>query len=159
MCIRDRTLIGKKGKNQGSMRDVPAEEVTDYASEDADLALQLKKIFDKELNENGVKDIFNDIEFPIINVLADMEKEGINIDSSYLSKLDKEFDIELSKLKGGIFEMSGEEFNLNSPKQLGDILFEKLKLVSKPKKTKTGQYSTSEEVLSCLLYTSDAADE
>ena len=144
------TLIGKKGKNQGSMRDVPAEEVTDYASEDADLALQLKKIFDKELNENGVKDIFNDIEIPIINVLADMEKEGINIDSSYLSKLDKEFDIELSKLKGGIFEMSGEEFNLNSPKQLGDILFEKLKLVSKPKKTKTGQYSTSEEVLSGL---------
>ena len=144
------TLIGKKGKNQGSMRDVPAEEVTDYASEDADLALQLKKIFDKELNENGVKNIFNDIEIPIINVLADMEKEGINIDSSYLSKLDKEFDIELSKLKGGIFEMSGEEFNLNSPKQLGDILFEKLKLVSKPKKTKTGQYSTSEEVLSGL---------
>ncbi len=144
------TLIGKKGKNQGSMRDVPAEEVTDYASEDSDLALQLKKIFDKELNENGVKDIFNDIEIPIINVLADMEKEGINIDSSYLSKLDKEFDIELSKLKGGIFEMSGEEFNLNSPKQLGDILFEKLKLVSKPKKTKTGQYSTSEEVLSGL---------
>ena len=144
------TLIGKKGKNQGSMRDVPAEEVTDYASEDADLALQLKKIFDKELNENGVKNIFNDIEIPIINVLADMEKEGINIDSSYLSKLDKEFEIELSKLKGGIFEMSGEEFNLNSPKQLGDILFEKLKLVSKPKKTKTGQYSTSEEVLSGL---------
>ena len=144
------TLIGKKGKNQGSMRDVPVEEVTDYASEDADLALQLKKIFDKELNENGVKDIFNDIEIPIINVLADMEKEGINIDSSYLSKLDKEFEIELSKLKGGIFEMSGEEFNLNSPKQLGDILFEKLKLVSKPKKTKTGQYSTSEEVLSGL---------
>ena len=144
------TLIGKKGKNQGSMRDVPVEEVTDYASEDADLALQLKKIFDKELNDNGVKDIFNDIEIPIINVLADMEKEGINIDSSYLSKLDKEFEIELSKLKGGIFEMSGEEFNLNSPKQLGDILFEKLKLVSKPKKTKTGQYSTSEEVLSGL---------
>ena len=144
------TLIGKKGKNQGSMRDVPVEEVTNYASEDADLALQLKKIFDKELNDNGVKDIFNDIEIPIINVLADMEKEGISIDSSYLSKLDKEFEIELSKLKRGIFEKSGAEFNLNSPKQLGDILFEKLKLVSKPKKTKTGQYSTSEEVLSSL---------
>ena len=144
------TLIGKKGKNQGSMRDVPVEKVTDYASEDADLALQLKKIFDKELNDNGVKDIFNDIEIPIINVLADMEKEGISIDSSYLSKLDKEFEVELSKLKKGIFEKSGEEFNLNSPKQLGDILFEKLKLVSKPKKTKTGQYSTSEEVLSSL---------
>ena len=144
------TLIGKKGKNQGSMRDVPVEEVTNYASEDADLSLQLKKIFDKELNDNGVKDIFNDIEIPIINVLADMEKEGISIDSSYLSKLDKEFEVELSKLKKGIFEKSGEEFNLNSPKQLGDILFEKLKLVSKPKKTKTGQYSTSEEVLSSL---------
>ena len=144
------TLIGKKGKNQRSMRDLPVEEVTDYASEDADLALQLKKIFDKELNENGVKNIFNDIEIPIIEVLADMEKEGISINSSYLSKLDEEFEIDLNKLKSGIFEKSGAEFNLNSPKQLGDILFEKLKLVSKPKKTKTGQYSTSEEVLSAL---------
>ena len=144
------SLIGKKGKNQKSMRDIPIDEVTNYASEDADLSLQLKYIFDKELESNGVKDIFHEIEIPIINVLSDMEKEGINIDSAYLSKLEQEFEKDLNKLKKDIFNQSGEEFNLNSPKQLGDILFDKLKLVSKPKKTKTGQYSTSEEVLSSL---------
>ena len=144
------SLIGKKGKNQKSMRDIPIDEVTNYASEDADLSLQLKYIFDKELESNGVKDIFHEIEIPIINVLSDMEKEGINIDSTYLNKLEQEFEKDLNKLKKDIFNQSGEEFNLNSPKQLGDILFDKLKLVSKPKKTKTGQYSTSEEVLSSL---------
>ena len=144
------SLIGKKGKNQKSMRDIPINEVTNYASEDADLSLQLKYIFDKELESNGVKDIFREIEIPIINVLSDMEKEGINIDSTYLNKLEQEFEKDLNKLKKDIFNQSGEEFNLNSPKQLGDILFDKLKLVSKPKKTKTGQYSTSEEVLSSL---------
>ena len=144
------SLIGKRGKNQGSMRDVPIEKLTDYAAEDADLTLQLKQIFDKEMITNGVENIFNEIEIPIINVLADMEKEGISIDSKYLNTLDKVFESDLDKLKSGIFKKSGEEFNLNSPKQLGDILFDKLKLVSKPKKTKTGQYSTSEEVLSGL---------
>ena len=144
------SLIGKKGKNQKSMRDIPINEVTNYASEDADLSLQLKYIFDKELESNGVKDIFREIEIPIINVLSDMEKEGINLDSTYLNKLEQEFEKDLNKLKKDIFNQSGEEFNLNSPKQLGDILFDKLKLVSKPKKTKTGQYSTSEEVLSSL---------
>ena len=144
------SLIGKKGKNQKSMRDISVEEVTNYASEDADLSLQLKHVFDKELESNGVKDVFYDIEIPIINVLSNMEKEGINIDCSYLNQLEQEFEKDLEKLKGEIFNQSGEEFNLNSPKQLGDILFDKLKLVSKPKKTKTGQYSTSEEVLSSL---------
>ena len=144
------SLIGKKGKNQKSMRDIDINEVTNYASEDADLSLQLKQIFDKELESNGVKSIFYEIEIPIINVLSSMEKEGINIDSSYLNKLEKEFEKDLNKLKKEIYNQSGEEFNLNSPKQLGDILFDKLKLVSKPKKTKTGQYSTSEEVLSGL---------
>jgi DNA polymerase-1 len=144
------SLIGKKGKNQKSMRDISIDEVTNYASEDADLSLQLKYIFDKELESNGVQDIFREIEIPIINVLSDMEKEGINIDSTYLNKLEQEFEKDLNKLKKDIFNQSGEEFNLNSPKQLGDILFDKLKLVSKPKKTKTGQYSTSEEVLSSL---------
>ena len=142
--------ISKKGKNQKSMRDIPVDEVTNYASEDADLSFQLKQIFDKELESNGVKQIFDDIEIPMINVLSDMEKEGISIDSSYLNKLDIEFEKELNTLKKEIFNQSGEEFNLNSPKQLGNILFDKLKLVSKPKKTKTGQYSTSEEVLSSL---------
>ena len=144
------SLIGKKGKNQKSMRDIPIDEVTNYASEDADLSLQLKYIFDKELESNGVKNIFREIETPIINVLSDMEKEGINIDSLYLNKLEQEFEKDLDKLKNDIYNQSGEEFNLNSPKQLGDVLFDKLKLVSKPKKTKTGQYSTSEEVLSNL---------
>jgi DNA polymerase-1 len=113
------TLVGKKGKNQGSMRDVPVEEVTDYASEDADLALQLKKIFDKELNDNGVKDIFNDIEIPIINVLADMEKEGISIDSSYLSKLEKEFEVELSKLKKAFLKCLAKSLTLILLNNLG----------------------------------------
>ncbi len=144
------SLIGKKGKNQKSMRDIPVKQVTNYASEDADLSLQLKHVFDKELESNGVKAVFYDIETPIINVLSDMEKEGINIDSSYLNQLEQEFEKDLNKLKEEIYNQSGEEFNLNSPKQLGDILFDKLKLVSKPKTTKTGQYSTSEEVLSSL---------
>ena len=144
------SLIGKKGKNQISMRDVSIDKITDYASEDADITLQLKSIFDKEIEVNNLGKIFYDIEIPMINVLSEMETEGIKIDISYLEKLDKEFEEDLEKLKKEIFKKSGEEFNLNSPKQLGEILFDKLKLVSKPKKTKTGQYSTSEEVLSSL---------
>ena len=144
------SLIGKKGKNQISMRDVSIDKISDYASEDADITLQLKSIFDKEIEVNNLSKIFYDIEIPMINVLSEMETEGIKIDTSYLEKLDKEFEEDLEKLKKEIFKKSGEEFNLNSPKQLGEILFDKLKLVSKPKKTKTGQYSTSEEVLSSL---------
>ncbi len=144
------SLIGKKGKNQISMRDVSIDKITDYASEDSDITLQLKSIFDKEIEVNNLSKIFYDIEIPMINVLSEMETEGIKIDTSYLEKLDKEFEEDLEKLKKEIFKKSGEEFNLNSPKQLGEILFDKLKLVSKPKKTKTGQYSTSEEVLSSL---------
>ena len=144
------SLIGKKGKNQVSMRDVSIDKITNYASEDADITLQLKSVFDKEIEVNNLNKIFYDIEIPIINVLSEMEIEGIKIDTSYLKKLDKEFEEDLGKLKKEIFKKSGEEFNLNSPKQLGEILFDKLKLVSKPKKTKTGQYSTSEDVLSSL---------
>lgn len=144
------SLIGKKGKNQISMRDVSIDKIKNYASEDADITLQLKGIFDKEIEVNNLSKIFYDIEIPMINVLSEMEAEGIKIDTSYLKKLDKEFDDDLEKLKKEIFKKCGEEFNLNSPKQLGEILFDKLKLVSKPKKTKTGQYSTSEEVLSSL---------
>ena len=144
------SLIGKKGKNQISIRDVSIDKITDYASEDADITLQLKSVFDKEIEVNNLSKIFYDIEIPMINVLSEMETEGIKIDTSYLEKLDKEFEEDLEKLKKEIFKKSGEEFNLNSPKQLGEILFDKLKLVSKPKKTKTGQYSTSEEVLSSL---------
>ncbi len=144
------SLIGKKGKNQISMRDVSIDKIKNYAGEDADITLQLKGIFDKEIEINNLSKIFYDIEIPMINVLSEMEAEGIKIDTSYLKKLDKEFENDLEKLKKEIFNKCGEEFNLNSPKQLGEILFDKLKLVSKPKKTKTGQYSTSEEVLSSL---------
>ena len=144
------SLIGKKGKNQISMRDVSIDKIKNYASEDADITLRLKGIFDKEIEVNNLSKIFYDIEIPMINVLSEMEAEGIKIDTSYLKKLDKEFEDDLEKLKKEIFKKCGEEFNLNSPKQLGEILFDKLKLVSKPKKTKTGQYSTSEEVLSSL---------
>ena len=144
------SLIGKKGKNQISMRDVSIDKIKNYASEDADITLRLKGIFDKEIEVNNLSKIFYDIEIPMINVLSEMEAEGIKIDTSYLKKLDKEFENDLEKLKKEIFKKCGEEFNLNSPKQLGEILFDKLKLVSKPKKTKTGQYSTSEEVLSSL---------
>ena len=144
------SLIGKKGKNQISMRDVSIDKIKNYAGEDADITLRLKGIFDKEIEVNNLSKIFYDIEIPMINVLSEMEAEGIKIDTSYLKKLDKEFEDDLEKLKKEIFKKCGEEFNLNSPKQLGEILFDKLKLVSKPKKTKTGQYSTSEEVLSSL---------
>jgi DNA polymerase-1 len=144
------SLIGKKGKNQISMRDVSIDKIKNYAGEDADITLRLKGIFDKEIEVNNLSKIFYDIEIPMINVLSEMEAEGIKIDTSYLKKLDKEFENDLEKLKKEIFKKCGEEFNLNSPKQLGEILFDKLKLVSKPKKTKTGQYSTSEEVLSSL---------
>ena len=144
------SLIGKKGKNQISMRDVSIDKIKNYASEDADITLRLKGIFDKEIEVNNLSKIFYDIEIPLINVLSEMEAEGIKIDTSYLKKLDKEFEDDLEKLKKEIFKKCGEKFNLNSPKQLGEILFDKLKLVSKPKKTKTGQYSTSEEVLSSL---------
>ena len=118
------------------MRDVSIDKITDYASEDADITLQLKSIFDKEIEVNNLGKIFYDIEIPMINVLSEMETEGIKIDTSYLEKLDKEFEEDLEKLKKEIFKKSGEEFNLNSPKQLGEILFDKLKLVSKPKKLK-----------------------
>ncbi len=144
------TLIGKKGKNQGSMQNVAIEKQTEYAVEDADITLQLKKLFEKELpNRNSVK-LFKELEIPLIQVLANMEIEGINIDEDFLKSLSKELTIDIKSLEKSIYEQAGETFNLGSPKQLGPILFDKLKLVNKPKKTKTGQYSTAEDVLSYL---------
>ncbi|MFP2996868.1 DNA polymerase I [Spongiivirga sp. MCCC 1A20706] len=143
-------LIGKKGKNQLSMRDVPIEKQTEYAVEDADITLQLKEHFEKELTEAHTKTLFNDIEVPLVSVLADMELEGINLDKDFLGGLSSELDSDIANLQKAIYEEAGEEFNIASPKQLGVILFEKMKLVDKPKKTKTGQYSTSEDVLSYL---------
>ncbi|WP_299222865.1 DNA polymerase I [uncultured Psychroserpens sp.] len=143
-------LIGKKGKNQLSMRDVPLDQQTEYAVEDADITLQLKEHFEKELGEANTKKLFDEIEVPLLRVLATMELEGINLDKDFLNALSVELDNDIATLEKSIYDIAGEEFNIASPKQLGVILFEKLKLVDKPKKTKTGQYSTSEDVLSYL---------
>ncbi|OAB28150.1 DNA polymerase I [Flavobacterium fryxellicola] len=145
------TLIGKKGKNQKSMRDVELEVIKEYAVEDADVTLQLKEIFILELDKTGTKKLFEDIEIPLVKVLAAMEKEGIRLDVPFLKSLSQELDKDIKTLEATIFDIAGEKFNLASPKQLGDILFDKLKLGgTKQKKTKTGQYATGEEVLSYL---------
>ena len=143
-------LIGKKGKNQGSMRDVPLDQQTQYAVEDADITLQLKHHFEKELAEAGTTELFNKVELPLVEVLTDMEAEGINLNVDFLNQLSKTLTADIAVLEKDIFAEVGETFNLASPKQLGVILFEKLKLVDKPKKTKTGQYSTAEDILSYL---------
>ncbi|RIV73776.1 DNA polymerase I [Flagellimonas aequoris] len=143
-------LIGKKGKNQLNMRQVPLDKQTEYAVEDADVTFQLAQHFAPELKETETDTLFTDIEVPLLRVLADMEREGINLDEDYLKDLSKQLDTDIQDLEKKIYEQAGEEFNIASPKQLGDILFEKLKLVDKPKKTKTGQYSTAEDVLSYL---------
>ena len=144
-------LIGKKGKNQKSMRDVPLEEIKEYAVEDADVTLQLAEIFNTELDKTHTKKLFEEIEIPLVTVLASMEKEGINLDVPFLQSLSKELGDDIAKLESRIYEIAGEKFNLASPKQLGDILFDKLKIGgAKQKKTKTGQYATGEEILSYL---------
>ncbi len=143
-------LIGKKVKNQLSMRDVPLDKITEYAVEDADITLQLKEHFEKELSEADTQKLFDEIEIPLLRVLADMELEGINLDVPFLESLTSDLDKDINHLVSKIFEAAGEEFNIASPKQLGVVLFEKMKLVEKPKKTKTGQYSTAEDVLSYL---------
>ena len=143
-------LIGKKGPNQGLMRNVPLDKQTEYAVEDADVTYQLKNHFVTEMASKEVIDLFNKIELPLVNVLADMESAGIHIDVDYLNELAVQFQKETATLEERIYEQAGERFNLASPKQLGPILFDKLKLVDKPKKTKTGQYSTAEDVLSYL---------
>jgi len=143
-------LIGKKGKNQLSMRNVPLDQQTEYAVEDVDITLQLKEHFKTELTEANTQKLFNDIEIPLVNVLANMELEGINVNTEFLNSLSVDLNSDIDALVKKIYEVAGEEFNIASPKQLGIILFEKLKLVDKPKKTKTGQYSTAEDVLSYL---------
>ena len=145
------TLIGKKGKGQLSMRDVALEDIKEYAAEDADITLQLKEVFSPILDKAETKKLFDEIEIPLIPVLAAMEMEGINLDEDFLKKMSVEMAKESSALEQKIYETAGEKFNLASPKQLGDILFDKLKIGgAKQKKTKTGQYATGEEVLSYL---------
>ena len=143
-------LIGKKGKNQLSMRDVSLEKLTEYAVEDADITFQLASHFKKELTDAETLKLFNDIEIPLVKVLASMELEGIKLDTEFLKSLSTDLNSDIASLETKIYEAAGETFNIASPKQLGVILFEKLKLVDKPKKTKTGQYSTAEDVLSYL---------
>lgn len=144
------TLIGKKGKGQLSMRQVPPQEQKEYAVEDTDVTLQLKNIFEQQLQKYNAEKLFSQIESPLVQVLADMELEGIRIDVPFLKSLSNDIEKDIFSLQQAVYEQAGEIFNLSSPKQLGDILFEKLKLISKPKKTKTGQYATSEEILSEL---------
>ncbi|PZD78792.1 DNA polymerase I [Mesonia sp. K7] len=143
-------LIGKKGKNQKKMSEVPLKDQTEYAVEDADVTFQLKQIFSEELKATNSLKIYENIELPLLEVLTKMELEGIKIDRDFLEQFSKDLDKEIIELEKQIYNEAGEEFNIASPKQLGDILFGKLKLIDKPKKTKTGQYSTAEDVLSYL---------
>lgn len=140
-------LIGKKGKNQGNMRDVPIEKIKDYAIEDADITLQLQQIFKKEIDQTHLENLFYNVETKLITVLADMEREGINVDVPFLQQYSSEIQEELIQLQDTIYKESGTTFNIDSPKQLGEILFEHLKIPYQGKKTKTGQYSTDEATL------------
>ncbi|MFW2135862.1 DNA polymerase I [Chryseobacterium sp. TY4] len=143
-------LIGKKGKNQLTLRGVSLEEQTAYAAEDADITFQLYQLFAPQLIKENLEEVFNNIEMPLMLVLAKMELIGVKLDSEWLKKESGDLENDLRNLETKIFELSEEEFNMNSPKQLGEILFEKLKLDPKAKKTKTGQYATSEDVLQKL---------
>jgi DNA polymerase-1 len=144
------TLIGKKGKTQGSMRDADIEAIKEYAAEDADVTLQLKDVFAPQLNEHQLTNLFQDVEVPLVHVLSDMEREGIRIDTKVLTDYSIELEKDITKIDAEIQTLAGTPFNISSPKQVGEILFEYLKIIDKPKKTKTGQYSTGEDVLSKL---------
>lgn len=152
-------LIGKKGKNQGNMRDVAVETVKEYAAEDADITYQLKKEFEKLLKENEVEKVFNEVENPLVKVLTAMEYEGVKIDFKFLEEYSKQLEIEAKNFEEKVYQEAGVRFNLASPKQLGEVLFEKLKLDPKAKKTKTGQYATGEDVLLKLAAQNKIVDD
>ncbi len=143
-------LIGSKGKNQLNMRDIPVEEVSPYACEDADITLQLKDKLEPELQKQELKELFEKVEAPLVKVLAEMEFNGITLDTAALQELSVSLEEDLKAIEQSIYETAGETFNIGSPKQLGEILFDKLKLSEKPKTTKTGQYATGEDILSKL---------
>ncbi len=143
-------LIGKKGKGQGNMRDVDPEKVKEYAAEDADITLQLRSVFLAEMKNKDVAKVFYQVENPLVKVLTDMEFEGIRVDEDFLKEYSKELEIEAKKSEECVYAHAGVKFNLASPKQLGEVLFEKMKLDPKAKKTKTGQYATGEDVLAKL---------
>ena len=144
------TLIGKKGKNQGTMRDVPLEQITEYAAEDADITFQLKECFEPLLTKREVKRVFEEVENPLMQVLVDMEFEGVKVDEQFLNEYSKVLEADIKISEERVFEQAGVRFNLASPKQLGEVLFDILKIDPKAKKTKTGQYATGEDVLAKL---------
>ncbi len=143
-------LIGPRGKNQKSMRDLSPTQVYEYAAEDADITLRLKNVLEPKLKEAGIEHLFYEIEMPLVRVLAEMEMNGVLIDTDSLKETSELFTSRLKELEQRIYELAGEEFNIASPKQVGDILFGKLQIIEKPKKTKTGQYVTNEETLQTL---------
>ncbi len=144
------SLIGKKGKGQLTMRDVDVQKIVEYAGEDADITLQLKETFAPRLEKDKLYKLFDQVEMPLVQVLADLELEGITIDTNALAELSATLDVDMRQVQQEIFDMAGESFNIGSPKQLGEVLFDKLKLDKNAKKTKTGQYATGEEILSKL---------
>ncbi len=153
------TLIGAKGKGQGNMREVPVESVVDYAAEDADVTLQLAHVFEPLLQEKNAAKLADEIENPLIYVLADIEKEGVKIDIDTLNAYSLELQQEIMKAEQSVYDKAGLKFNLASPKQLGEVLFDHLKLDPKAKKTKTGQYQTGEDVLTLLAHKSDIVQD
>lgn len=140
-------LIGKKGKTQGNMRDVPVEKIKDYAAEDADITLQLKHALHPQLKEKEVEKVFYEVENPLVKVLTAMEFEGVKVDVDFLREYSKQLEVEAKQFEENVYKEAGVRFNLSSPRQLGEVLFDKLKLDPKAKKTKTGQYATGEDVL------------
>lgn len=152
-------LIGPKGKNQGNMRDVELEKIKDYAAEDSDITWQLYKKFEPLIKENETYKLADEVEFPLVYVLADIEKNGVKIDVETLNAFSKDLEKDIAKLEASIYEKTGVEFNIASPKQLGEVLFDKLKLDPKAKKTKTGQYKTGEDILLALASKSDIVQD
>lgn len=152
-------LIGKKGKNQSNMRDVPIDKIMNYAAEDADITLQLKQVFEPLVKQKKVENIFNEIENPLVKVLTQMEFEGIKVDTVFLNEYSLELDRQARESEERVYAQAGARFNLASPKQLGEILFDHLKLDAKAKKTKTGQYATGEEVLQKMAHEHKIVDD
>ena len=148
--IKIEELIGPKGKNQKNMRDLDPINIYRYACEDADVTLKLKNVLEKELKQNDAEALFRDIEMPLVPVLAYMERNGVRIDTEALKETSRHFTARMQQIEEEVHRLAGVEFNIASPKQVGEVLFDRLKIVDKPKKTKTGQYVTSEEVLESL---------
>lgn len=148
--VRTEELIGRKGKQQGNMRDVPLEKLTAYACEDADITWQLFELFLPDIKQDGLTELAESIEFPLVMVLAEMERSGVRLDSDSLDRFAVVLEKDILHLRDGIYELAGEEFNIQSPRQLGEILFDKLKISKDARRTKTKQYSTNEDVLSKL---------